>query len=1003
MKNSPFFILLFFLLANTGLIAQQAEWIRQVKSTGPDRVQDITIDNDGNIYVTGNYSNGANFGNGIVLPSAGQQDFFVAKYSSNGTLIWLLPGGSVLADAISGICIDDQGFTYVTGYAGDNEGVNLIILKIDNQGSVVWQVTELIEGFGGGNNITVDANGNVYVSGNYSETIYFNDGTNSPVTFNTPDNRSNIFIAKYNSSGSFQWADQAGGFDDDYGIGIAATADGTIFMSGSFDNTAYGLQGNDDAFVTSYSSSGNINWVKQYGGSNRQMLVDIALGNDNSLYTTGTNGPVSSLFDGVVIKYNQSTGQTIWTDIIPEVELQSIFVNPDNSYFIGGLSDDGTLSDFFLAKYISNNQEVWQYRFGGASENGITGIVGDVHGHAYISGWFNGSFTEGGITYNSIGSTDGLIAHILSSNYCLSTSQSTNFAHVSNVLFNTSDNSSSNCATYTNHDFTIAEIYPSLNTFFEITLSSCGGNFTRGMKIFVDWNQDDDFTDAGEEVYVSDIVGNGVINGSFIAPNNFTTGSTTTMRIVTMNIIDGDPTQDQPSDIVPCGTYLYGETEDYKVDLIDNSPPSISGLSPEQGYLGDQVTITGNFFDPNTIDSVQINTTNTSYVVVNNNTIIASPNIGTTTGPISIYYDNDSVISSSQNYTLLCTEEFTGFEDQALPNGWLLFNQDQLTTFQIIDLGAYGNSDYSVYINNFNYEAPGQLDGFLLGNICVEGVQSLSLEFDLAYTYFLQNNIIGTDTLLLLNLDNNEIIWKSGGANLATAPPQGTSFTPTSTDWEPKVINLSNLLEPGITEVNLALLNFNGFGNNLYIDNLSVMLDAVLPVDFTSFSGEAINQQSYLDWETASEYNIAYYEVARSENGVDFYIIDTVTGRGNSEFGHRYQYIDRTPFSGNNYYKITSVEIGGKLNHSEIITVAYNIDIPTVEIHPNPSEGQVIINTHQGDVVKFSINDINGKTIYSDVILDQQNSFDFSFLPKGIYVFQFIVANKTTMKKVILQ
>lgn len=983
--------------------AQNAEWINQIGSSGPDSVEDIVIDDDGNIYVTGNYSDGANFGNGIILQSSGQQDIFAAKYNSSGGLIWLFSSGGVFGDAASGIYVDDQGYTYITGYTNDNEGVNFLIIKIDTEGNFVWEVTELIEGFGSGNNIAVDGLGNVYVSGNFSETIYFNDGASSTTEFNTPDNRPDIFLAKYNSSGAFQWADQEGGFGDDYGIGIAATSDGTIFMSGSFDNSAYGFQGNDDAFVASYNSSGSINWARQYGGNNRQMLVDIALGNDNSLYTVGTSGPVNSLFDGVVRKYNQLSGQLQWTDIISEVELTSIFVYPNNNYFVAGLTDNGTLSDFFLAKYITNNQAEWQYVFGGNSENVIRGIAGDANGNAYIVGRFNGSFTEGGDTYNSAGSTDGIVAQILPTDYCLSSSISTQFGYISNVEFNTSANSSSTCDSYTNHNLTIAEIYPAMTTFFEVTLASCGGSFNKGFKIFIDWNQDGDFTDSGEEVFVSGIITNETVTGSFIAPNNFTTGLATTVRIVCMNMIGDDPAQDSPTDISPCGEYFFGETEDYKVSLVDNMPPNITGFTPEQGYLGDQVTIDGDFFDPTTIDSVQFNMTNASFAVVDNNTIIAVPNIGSTTGLISIYYDGGAVVSSTQSFDLLCTEEFTGFEDQNLPNGWLLFNQDQSTTFQIIDVGAYGSSDYSVYINNFNYNASGQLDGFLLGNLCVEGAQTLSLEFDLAYTYFLQNNTIGTDTLLIVNLDNNEILWKSGGADLATADPQGTSFIPTTNDWEAKTINLTDLLGPSVTEVNLAILNFNGFGNNLFLDNISVVLDAPLPVEIIDFWGEAKNQISHLYWETASEYHVSHYQVERSGDGINFEFIAQVGGKGNSDLGHTYFYQDENPLNGDNYYRLTAIDYDGSENKSDnLVVLSQDIISAPASFFPNPTLGGLNIQNGSDEFLEVTIINLRQQIITSlEVPENDRKMIDLSGLPSGTYFIRYIYQHRTYSEKVV--
>mgnify|MGYP000008569161 CR=1 FL=1 len=113
--------------------------------------------------------------------------------------------------------------------------------------------------------------------------------------------------------------------------------------------------------------------------------------------------------------------------------------------------------------------------------------------------------------------------------------------------------------------------------FLEVVGSFCSSNFSnsgnpnRAIKVFVDFNDDGDFTDGGEQVYVSNVtdgfqqVDEPVFNTSFVIPLNAVVGELR-MRIVyrrvgTSTFIWGLPNSGST------GTYPRGETEDYTANL----------------------------------------------------------------------------------------------------------------------------------------------------------------------------------------------------------------------------------------------------------------------------------------------------------------------------------------------------------------------------------------------------------------------------------------------------
>lgn len=117
---------------------------------------------------------------------------------------------------------------------------------------------------------------------------------------------------------------------------------------------------------------------------------------------------------------------------------------------------------------------------------------------------------------------------------------------------------------------------------FSVIAGSCGSYYARGFKIFIDGNQDGDFADAGEQVYVSPSIPNtantvplSTISGNITIPGTFLDG-VTAMRVVLQEIAD-------PNAITACGTYGWGETEDYLINLV--TPSGCSGTPPASNTL----------------------------------------------------------------------------------------------------------------------------------------------------------------------------------------------------------------------------------------------------------------------------------------------------------------------------------------------------------------------------------------------------------------------------------
>jgi hypothetical protein len=239
---------------STGALA----WARRAGGLGYDEGFGITLDaSAGTSYVVGYFEGSATFGlgqaNQTVLTASGINDMFIAKYNSNGVLLWAKrAGGSGFVDGI-GIARDDANNLYVTGSFSDaatfgagevNQtvltavgGFESFIAKYNSSGAFLWAKqttgTGFIEGFG----IAADASGNSYVIGYFDGSTTFGLTEPSPVAL-TSVGGFDLFVAKYRTNGSLAWAKRAGGTGFDVGSGIAVDTSGNSYVTGYFDGVA---------------------------------------------------------------------------------------------------------------------------------------------------------------------------------------------------------------------------------------------------------------------------------------------------------------------------------------------------------------------------------------------------------------------------------------------------------------------------------------------------------------------------------------------------------------------------------------------------------------------------------------------------------------------------------------------------------------------------------------------------------------------------------------------
>jgi hypothetical protein len=222
-------------------------WAKSAGGGLDDLASGVSTDASGNVYVTGSFESPSITFGSTVLTNTNEvynsPDIFITKYDSNGTVLWAKSAGGTDADAAFSISTDGVGNVYVTGWFQSysitlgstvltNAGYyDIFITKYDSNGSVLWGKNAGGTGYDGANSVSTDAGGNVYVTGSFgSDSIT----VGSTTLTNAGGGWADIFITKYDSTGTVLWAKSVGGTTSDNATSTSTDALGNVYITGGF-------------------------------------------------------------------------------------------------------------------------------------------------------------------------------------------------------------------------------------------------------------------------------------------------------------------------------------------------------------------------------------------------------------------------------------------------------------------------------------------------------------------------------------------------------------------------------------------------------------------------------------------------------------------------------------------------------------------------------------------------------------------------------------------------
>lgn len=420
-KNS--FFIFFFLVCSGFGFAQQFQWAKSAGWIGQDAARSVAVDDDGNVYVAGQFGGYCQFDT-IFVYGQGTYDAFLAKYNSAGDIQWVRSAGGPNDDYATGVCIDANGFIYTTGYFLDSiffdtlklESSDLhdvFIAKYNSDGDRIWAKRAGGRGEDRSYSITADPYGDVAIAGQFSGTATFD------FNFVSSSGDFDAFIAKYGNNGVCQWVKKGGGSDDDGAKGISCDDAGNFFITGYiYGNTSFDtvhLNTNPptstDVFIAKYRPWGDFVWAKKCDSYLGDNPYGIATDWQGYSYITGyfqnetTFGnhtiQAEGYNDAFLAKYDPD-GVCEWAKAIGGNDLDvgtAVCVDEFGSVYLTGFFDleiffdDTTYNapgyDVFIAKYWWNGDEVWT-QIGGGIGNDFGNAIGiNKNGELVVAGYYN--------------------------------------------------------------------------------------------------------------------------------------------------------------------------------------------------------------------------------------------------------------------------------------------------------------------------------------------------------------------------------------------------------------------------------------------------------------------------------------------------------------------------------------------------------------------------------------------------------------------------------------
>ncbi len=271
-------------------------WKVVLISQSMNKVKGVKLDYAGNILIIGSIGGDVDFDPSsatelVQVPFGMANKMFIAKYDANGSFLWVKAVGGAFATSGSDLETDENGEIYVTGSyyqsldidPSSNEnmltstGLALFFSKYTENGNLLWaRNIPNCTNLGEATDIDLTADGNIYISGYFGNTLDFDTGAG---TYNlVATTATDRYFAKYTNDGEFIWANRIDvnaefALEAERSIEMAVDEQENLFITGNFRGNVdfdpgvgiYQLPAppyHASTYICKYDSNGLFLWAK---------------------------------------------------------------------------------------------------------------------------------------------------------------------------------------------------------------------------------------------------------------------------------------------------------------------------------------------------------------------------------------------------------------------------------------------------------------------------------------------------------------------------------------------------------------------------------------------------------------------------------------------------------------------------------------------------------------------------------------------------------------------
>jgi hypothetical protein len=278
-------------------------WVRTMGGKGYDYGHGVVTDSRGDVIVAGAVVGEATFGDVVVSNEAGAH-LFVAKYHSDGTLVWVKVATGKATGSAHGVVVDGRDNIYIGGLSAgvgafgaqvlsSPTGTSALVVKLDAAGQVLWLKQHPGEPSCLFHEIACDAQGRVWASGMFKGKAVV--GADTYATTSAKD--SDALLCHYDTDGKLLWSRAGQGPGIDYGLGIATDGVGNAYLTGECSETfslggkSLRSRGATDVYIAKFDGAGALLWLTQSGGvGSDNAYVDVMDGHGGLLIAGAYSG-----------------------------------------------------------------------------------------------------------------------------------------------------------------------------------------------------------------------------------------------------------------------------------------------------------------------------------------------------------------------------------------------------------------------------------------------------------------------------------------------------------------------------------------------------------------------------------------------------------------------------------------------------------------------------------------------------------------------------------------